>query len=117
MTKWSWFYLLKEEKDKIKDHLNSRKEFTVFHPIQDNIFKIIKQYDDFEFLTHTVLENGKLSKGYEPSLNDIRNKTKLDLSKLEHTYKRIINPHIYKVSISKNLRKLKNKLTKDIKNN
>ncbi len=71
----------------------------------------------FEFLTHTVLENGKLRKGYESSLTNIRNKTKLDLSKLEHTYKRIINPHIYKVSISKNLRKLKNKLTKDIKNN
>ncbi|PRQ90088.1 nicotinate phosphoribosyltransferase [Borreliella burgdorferi] len=111
------FIFLKEEKDKIKDHLNLRKEFTVFHPIQDNIFKIIKQYDDFEFLTHTVLENGKLRKGYESSLTNIRNKTKLDLSKLEHTYKRIINPHIYKVSISKNLRKLKNKLTKDIKNN
>ncbi len=71
----------------------------------------------FEFLIHTVLENGKLCKGYESSLNNIRNKTKLDLGKLEHTYRRIINPHIYKVSISKNLRKLRNKLIKDNKSN
>ncbi len=111
------FIFLKEEKDKIKDHLSLRKEFTIFHPIQENVFKIIKQYDDFEFLIHTVLENGKLCKGYESSLNNIRNKTKLDLGKLEHTYRRIINPHIYKVSISKNLRKLRNKLIKDNKSN
>ncbi|WP_210382175.1 hypothetical protein, partial [Borreliella garinii] len=39
------------------------------------------------------------------------------LSRLEHTYRRIINPHIYKVSISINLRKLKNKLIKDNKSN
>ncbi|AJA90426.1 nicotinate phosphoribosyltransferase [Borreliella chilensis] len=108
---------LKEEKDKIKAHLASRKELTIFHPIQENVFKTIKQYDDFEFLIHNILENGKLCKGYESNLDNIRNKTKFDLSKLEHTYKRIINPHIYKVSISKNLRKLRNKLIKNNKSN
>ncbi|AHH03629.1 Nicotinate phosphoribosyltransferase [Borrelia nietonii YOR] len=106
---------LKEEEEEIKEMLNLKKKFTIFHPIQDNIFKEIKTYESFEFLIHTVFENSKICQNAKSSLAHIRERVQSDLKKIDHTYKRLINPHIYKVSITEKLKNLKNKLTKENK--
>ncbi|APR65067.1 nicotinate phosphoribosyltransferase [Borrelia anserina] len=103
---------LKEEEEEIKKMLSSKKKFTIFHPTQENILKKIKTYESFEFLTHTIFENGKIYNNNKLTLENIRKRVKSDLKKIDPTYKRLINPHMYKVSITEKLKKLRNKLTK-----
>ena len=58
------------------------------------------------------LENGKTLR--EPAaLEDIRSFLSQELVFLDHTYKRILNPHIYKVSMTEQLRALKLELIKN----
>lgn len=62
-----------------------------------------------EELMVKVFESGKLI--YKlPSINEIRKNTKASLSKIWDEYKRDINPHIYKVDLSKELFDIKMKL-------
>jgi nicotinate phosphoribosyltransferase len=49
----------------------------------------------------------------EPSLEDIRRQVKEDLDFFDQSYKRLLNPHIYKVSISDRIRSLKLDLIKN----
>ncbi|ANF34090.1 nicotinate phosphoribosyltransferase [Borrelia turicatae] len=106
---------LKEEEEEIKKMLSLKKEFTIFHPIQDNTLKEIKTYESFEFLINTVFENNKICQTCELSLEHIRARVQSDLKNIDHTHKRLINPHIYKVSITEKLKNLRNKLIKENK--
>ncbi|AWG42990.1 nicotinate phosphoribosyltransferase [Candidatus Borreliella tachyglossi] len=106
---------LKEEEEEIKAMLNLKKKLTIFHPLQENIFKEIKTYESFEFLMDIIFENNKIHLTCEANLGHIRERAQTDLKSLDHTYKRIINPHIYKVSITENLKNLRNKLTQESK--
>jgi nicotinate phosphoribosyltransferase len=45
--------------------------------------------------------------GSQPSLEEIRSYSAADLETFDFTYKRLLNPHGYKVSISEKLRNLK----------
>ncbi|MCL2381253.1 MAG: nicotinate phosphoribosyltransferase [Treponema sp.] len=58
------------------------------------------------------LENGKAA-GREPSLPEIREKARAELDSFDMSYKRLLNPHIYKVSISGPLKELKLGLIKN----
>ncbi|MDR2247848.1 MAG: nicotinate phosphoribosyltransferase [Treponema sp.] len=49
----------------------------------------------------------------EPSLEDIRCLVKEDLARFDQSYKRLLNPHIYKVSITAGVRELKLMLIKN----
>jgi nicotinate phosphoribosyltransferase len=61
-----------------------------------------------------IVKNGKLN--YEfPSIQKIRNKTMKNQACVHPTYKRHINPHVYKVSISKSLKELKKNLIEKYK--
>jgi nicotinate phosphoribosyltransferase len=59
-----------------------------------------------EALLKKRLENGKLTEA-QPALAEIKAKTASDIEYFDSTYKRLLNPHIYKVSITETLRKLK----------
>ena len=47
------------------------------------------------------------------SLFDIQKKTCASMAEFDETYKRLLNPHIYKVSVTENLRNLKLRLIKE----
>jgi nicotinate phosphoribosyltransferase len=51
--------------------------------------------------------------GSYPSLDDIRAHCEADLETFDSTYKRLLNPHIYKVSVTEKLRNLKLDLIKN----
>jgi len=51
-------------------------------------------------------ENGEIASG-EPALAEIKARAANDLECFDSTYKRLLNPHIYKVSITEKLRGLK----------
>ena len=49
---------------------------------------------------------GRLTGGF-PALADIRERTRQGVRALDDTYQRILNPHVYKVSLSERLKDLK----------
>ena len=72
---------------------------------------------DYRYFYHTIGEEPQpLLKKYleggepcrpRPSLDEIRAHSAADLEIFDSTYKRLLNPHVYKVSISEKLRSLK----------
>lgn len=94
------------------------EKLLLHHSYDQSKFRIIKkdQISEIENLLVDVLQDGKLV--YEfPSIEQLREKRKDDLSKLDTGVKRLINPHLYHVSISKKLWDLKQELISDTKTN
>jgi nicotinate phosphoribosyltransferase len=98
--------------EKTAERIEEGKTYTFWHPSAD--------YRNF---SHTVagnvkpllqkrLEKGKLLDGAVLPLAEVRNTVQRDLESLDHSYKRFLNPHIYKVSITEALRDLKLDLIK-----
>ena len=67
-----------------------------YHTLEGNAEPLLKQR----------LENGKPVLA-EPSLETIRLHVKAELETFDQSYKRILNPHVYKVSVTPELRQLK----------
>jgi nicotinate phosphoribosyltransferase len=77
---------------------------------------------DYRHFAHTVeraepLLKIRLDRGKNleeaPNLADIRQKVQTELESFDQSYKRILNPHIYKVSVTEKLRNLKLELIKN----
>ncbi len=93
----------------VDENIESNVEKTYYHPAID--------YRQFNFKPSKVemllvkkLENGKRIGnilGVTEQLEISRNRVKEQLSHLDSTFQRILNPHIYKVSISEKLKDIK----------
>ncbi len=91
------------------------KEYRYYHPMID--------YRQFDFKASSIkpMLRLKLSKGerVEPRLSEAeqlrisRNRMMQEIETLDASYKRILNPHIYKVSISEELKNLKLRFIKE----
>jgi nicotinate phosphoribosyltransferase len=97
--------------------LPGRKQVYRFKDKQNNHVKdVIALADEkleAEPLLIKVMGDGKAT--YElPSLEEIRSEAKANLSKLPEKYKRLSNPPIYPVELSKTLGELTNTLTKKL---
>ncbi|MDR3138692.1 MAG: nicotinate phosphoribosyltransferase, partial [Treponema sp.] len=55
---------------------------------------------------------GRLTEPH-PSLEEIRSRVRRGLESFDQSYQRILNPHIYKVSVTEQLRSLKLELIKN----
>lgn len=86
--------------------LESGKPVSFYHPSGDYRKFRLETYERFEPLLQCHMAGGKRVID-APSLEEIRRQTLTNLRCLDETYTRIINPHIYKVSVSKGLRSLK----------
>lgn len=82
-----------------------------YHPFSTGDMFIMRKnsYCEIRPLLHKMMENGKRIKE-SPSLKEIQDKVKIELSHFDTSYKRQINPHIYKVSLTKKLKDLKHNL-------
>ena len=95
-----------------EDTVEKGKTYTFWHPSAD-----------YRHFSHTVEGSAKplLAERFrggellekETSLGEIRERVKRELLSLDQSYKRILNPHVYKVSISGQLRSLKLELIKN----
>lgn len=94
-----------------------KKDNLLYHPDFHYELKKPESFDcERKLLLKKIVENGKLIYKF-PDLLHIREKTKNNLKFLPFEYKRLINPHIYVVGISKKLKILKEKLIKEKKCN
>lgn len=104
-------YLENEEEVLIKA-IEKHEPLRFNHPSFDYMHLICAEYGPTKRLLKPVIIKGK--RVCEPrGLQDIRDSAKSEIDSLHSTFKRLINPHVYKVSISDRLKTLKKKLIED----
>lgn len=86
-------------------------DYVFYHPfsIEDRFLMKKGDYESIEPLLVKVLENGKRVEK-ERSLQEIQKFSSDSFKAFHHSYKRQVNPHIYKVSLTEKLRELKTEL-------
>jgi len=81
------------------------------HPSEQNVLRTLKPEDlsQIEPLLVDIVQEGKLV--YElPSIEDMRQRRQVDISRLDPGVRRLLNPHIYHVSLTSALWDLKQEL-------
>ncbi|MDZ7792288.1 MAG: nicotinate phosphoribosyltransferase [Spirochaetia bacterium] len=97
-----------------EEDFNYNRPHSCFHPMYPNTYFTLYNYTSVEPLLHKKMENGRIC-GKLPKLADIREHTLEQMLKFDPTYKRIINPHIYKISLSRALKNLKTRMIDEFK--
>lgn len=100
--------------DNVLKKVNKHKPVKCYHPYLEHEFVELSDYSTAEIMLHKVFDGGKSIIKFN-NLKDIQKNTFKNLKSLHYTYKRLINPHIYKVSLSEDLKKLKFKMIEKIK--
>jgi nicotinate phosphoribosyltransferase len=89
----------------------SMQTLTMHHPMEYATQRVLEQSEisEIEALLVPVLEDGKLI--YElPSIEQMRERRVADIERLDPGVRRIMNPHIYHVSLTEALWQLKQEL-------
>jgi nicotinate phosphoribosyltransferase len=89
-----------------EEELEVGPRYRFYHPRYPYRFLDVVAYQRIEPLLHPVMRAGKILVD-PPDLQTIQKRTKANLAALDDTYKRLINPHVYKVSLSEKLKDLK----------
>ncbi len=76
------------------------------HPLMDYRNFTLRSFGKALPLLEKRMEGGKII-GPRPALTELRQRAMREIAGLDPTYTRILNPHVYKVSISEALRKAK----------
>jgi nicotinate phosphoribosyltransferase len=98
------------------ENISKENDITLHHPLDQTRKRLIKKesVSYVESLLTTILKNGKLHYMF-PVLSKIREMRDHDLERLDTGVKRLINPHIYHVSLSPKLSRLKQEMIQSIK--
>ncbi|MDY7028283.1 MAG: nicotinate phosphoribosyltransferase, partial [Spirochaetota bacterium] len=97
-----------------EENFDPGRPHALYHPISPNAHFVLEKYADAKPLLTRKMAEGKIC-GDLPSLRDIRDNTLRNIATIDRTYKRIINPHIYKVSLSTALKNLKYRMIDEFK--
>ncbi|MCL2479947.1 MAG: nicotinate phosphoribosyltransferase, partial [Treponema sp.] len=91
-----------------REIIETGKTYTFWHPSGDYRSFSHTVNGNAEPLLHKKFENGiSVDVSYNPPLSDIRANLRQNLDFLDQSYKRLLNPHVYKVSVTERLRALK----------
>jgi nicotinate phosphoribosyltransferase len=88
------------------DTLRMGERYAFWHPSADYRHFYHTLEGSVEPLLKLRMEQGRIAAA-SPSLEDIRRHTQADLASFDTSYKRLLNPHVYKVSVTERLRGLK----------
>lgn len=100
-----------------EEKIESQKQITMRHPTEHATYRVVprEEVSEIEPLHIDVLKEGRLV--YErPSLEDMRANRIEDLRRLDPGVRRIMNPHIYHVSLTEELWTLKQELIEGLSN-
>lgn len=100
---------LEEEAEELQAHIAGKKPLRFNHPISDFAGFVMEDYGFAETLLVPVMVKGKPVEGL-PSLGDARSRCTAQMRALDVTYRRLLNPHVYKVSLSDRLSQTKRSL-------
>jgi nicotinate phosphoribosyltransferase len=87
------------------------EEVTLHHPTEHTVYRKLSQdkIEKMEPLLVDVLNEGKLAYDF-PSIEEMRERRQADIDRLDPGVKRLINPHVYHVSLTERLWDLKQEL-------
>ncbi len=88
------------------------KPYTFHHPSGDYRRFVLSDYAAITPLLSLKMKGGAVASAL-PSITAIRSRAWEELDRLDDTYKRLINPHVYKVSLSDKLHELKARLIRE----
>jgi nicotinate phosphoribosyltransferase len=86
--------------------------YTFHHPMGDYRSFTMADYKEITPLLGLRMKEGRVA-GELPGIATIQARTRGELDRLDDTYKRLINPHVYKVSLSDGLSELKSRLIRE----
>jgi nicotinate phosphoribosyltransferase len=95
----------------VDEEVDGSRAHTFHHPFVDYRHFRLKAPGDIVPLLVPYMKGGKLV-GKLPTLQEVQTLTRSNLDALDGTFKRIINPHIYKVSISDAVKRTKEGILK-----
>jgi len=99
-----------------EEEIRQGEDLIFYHPFTDGDLFLLRggKYAKVEKLLNCVMKDGKICVPVR-SLKEIQDYAKESQSHLHKSHKRLINPHIYKVSLSKKLKTLKHDLILEAK--
>jgi len=97
---------LEEEADDILASTEKRLPVRFNHPSAEYAGFVMEEYGFAERLLVPVMSGGRKT-GTPPALADIREFRRQQVEALDATYRRLINPHVYRTSLTDRLKKLK----------
>ncbi|MCA1950047.1 MAG: nicotinate phosphoribosyltransferase [Treponema sp.] len=103
---------LANKNDAPEDIIKKGVEYAFWHPAADYRHFHYTPQGNIEPLLKPRMKGGELIQDH-PTLKSIQQRVRLSLDRFDGSYKRILNPHIYKVSISEQLRDLKLQLIQE----
>ncbi|MBN1836455.1 MAG: nicotinate phosphoribosyltransferase, partial [Spirochaetales bacterium] len=86
--------------------LATGKAYRFYHPKYPYRYIDVRDYGRIEPLLKPVMRDGR-AVAQSPDLRTLQARALSNLKSLDHTYTRLINPHVYKVSLSERLKDLK----------
>ncbi|HEM49077.1 MAG TPA: nicotinate phosphoribosyltransferase [Caldithrix sp.] len=93
------------------ESIENQDTIKLFHPNDSGKQRVLERstISSIEYLYKTIIQSGKII--YEfPSIEEIRRIRDDDIERLDSGVKRLVNPHVYHVSLSEKLWRLKNDL-------
>ncbi|MBN1836758.1 MAG: nicotinate phosphoribosyltransferase [Spirochaetales bacterium] len=88
------------------ENVEPGKAYRFYHPKYPYRYIDVREYDRIEPLLKPVMRAGR-TVAESPDLKTLQARALANLQSLDHTYTRLINPHVYKVSLSERLKDLK----------
>ena len=97
-----------------EENFENDRPHSFYHPITPNAHFVLGSYSKAVPMLSRKMAQGKTCTTL-PSLREIQNNTFEQIKTIDPSYKRIINPHIYKVSLSTALKNLKYRMIDESK--
>jgi nicotinate phosphoribosyltransferase len=88
------------------------RPYTFNHPAGDYRKFVLSEYAHIASLLGLKVKTGSIV-GEHPPIASIRSRAHDEIDRLDDTFKRLINPHVYKVSLSNRLSELKTRLVRE----
>ncbi len=95
-----------------EERLSAGAPYTFHHPQGDYRSFTLEGYSEVTPLLKLHMKDGVV-RGPRPSVGALQARAREELDRLDDTYKRLINPHLYRVSLSTTLRDLKARLIRE----
>ena len=105
---------LEEEGELLQQKISRREPIRFNHPATEYARFTLAEYSSTRIMLEPVMQKGAIVCG-QPSLEEMKKYRQNEIDSLDDTFKRLLNPHIYKISLSDELKSLKTLLIKKIK--
>jgi nicotinate phosphoribosyltransferase len=105
---------LEEEAEALKQKIDRHEPIRFNHPATEYARFTLAEYSSGRILLEPVMRRGEIVRD-QPSLREMKEHRQREIDSLDDTFKRLLNPHIYKISLSDQLKSLKSLLIKKIK--